>query len=150
MTNQALVPTTPLDRLHKEVDRLFGGFFDFSLPSLGFSNGHSLPKMDVRQTEKTYELDVELPGVPAKDVSVSVQNGVLTVRGEQSSEKEDKKDNYIRVERSYGSFERSVSLPEDADVGAINATSKDGVLHLTVQRKADAKPDVKTIPVKTA
>ncbi|HEX6957108.1 MAG TPA: Hsp20/alpha crystallin family protein [Ferrovibrio sp.] len=151
MTNKQIIPTNPLATLHQEVDRLFGSFFDdFSLPRLHFRNGLEAPKIDFKETEKEYQLDAELPGVPAKDVQVSVANGVLTIKGEKSSEKEEKGRNYLRVERAYGGFERSLALPEDADDAKIAATSKDGVLSLVIPKKAGAKPETRRIEVKPA
>lgn len=153
MSNKSLTtaPSHPLENLHREVDKLFGSFFgDFSFPS--FKPGHTLPKIDFKDAGNAYQLDAELPGVPAKDVEVSVVNGVLTVKGERKSEKEetDKGKNYIRIERSYGHFERSLSLPDDADDAKISANSKDGVLTITIPKKPGAKPETRKIEVKAA
>lgn len=149
MANKSLTATTahPLESLHQEVDKLFGNFFgDLSFPY--FKPGQTLPKIDFKDTGNAYQLDAELPGVPAKEVEVSVVNGVLTVKGERKAEKEEKNKNYIRVERSFGQFERSLSLPEDADDAKISANSKDGVLTITIPKKPGAKPETRKIEVK--
>lgn len=153
MSNKSLSTTTtsahPLASLHQEVDKLFGSFFgDFSFPV--FKSGQTLPKIDFKDAGNAYQLDAELPGVPAKDVEVSVVNGVLTVKGELKSEQEEKDKNYIRVERSYGHFERSLGLPDDADDAKISANSKDGVLTITIPKKPGAKPETRKIEVKAA
>lgn len=151
MSNKSLTTTSvhPLESLHREVDKLFGGFFgDLGFPS--FKPGHTLPKIDFKDAGAAYQLDAELPGVPAKDVEVSVANGILTVRGERNAEKEEKDANYIRVERSYGRFERSLGLPDDADETKISANSKDGVLTITVPKKPGAKTETRKIEVKAA
>jgi HSP20 family protein len=147
--NLTKMVTHPLASLHQEVDKLFGSFFgDLSFPHL--KNGQILPKIDLKETSERYLLDAELPGVPAEDVEVSVANGVLTVKGEHKAEKEEKDKNYLRVERSYGQFERSINLPEDADDSKISAKSKDGVLTITIPKKPGAKPETRKIEVKAA
>lgn len=149
MANKALTPSSahPLASLHQEVDKLFGNFFsDFPY----FRSGQIVPKVDFKDTGDGYQLDAELPGVPAKEVEVSVANGVLTIKGEHKVEKEekDKNKNYLRVERSYGAFERSVALPDDADDAKISANSKDGVLTITIPKKPGAKTEIRKIEVK--
>ncbi|WP_298727313.1 Hsp20/alpha crystallin family protein [uncultured Ferrovibrio sp.] len=140
MANQELIPSNPLEALHKEVDRLFGGFFDdLSLPAWPLKHDRNVPKIDFKEAKTEYQLDAELPGIPAKDVQVSVANGVLTLKGEKKAEKEEKDKNYIRVERSYGRFERSFSLPADADEAKITASSKDGVLTIVIPKKEGAQ-----------
>lgn len=137
------------ENLHKQFDRLFGGFFnDFSMPKLQLRNGDLVPSIDFKETETSYQLDVELPGIPAKDVDISVAHGILTVKGEKKSESEEKRKDYIRVERSYGRFERSLALPEDADDAKIEAASKDGVLTITIAKKAGAAAVTRKIEVK--
>jgi len=151
MAETPLVPHDPFENLHKQVDRLFGGFFnDFSMPKLQLRNGDLVPKLDFKETDKAYQIDVELPGIPAKDVEISVTKGILTVKGEKKGESEEKRKDYIRVERSYGCFERSLALPEDADDGKIEATSKDGVLTVTVAKKVGAAQAARKIEVKAA
>ena len=91
---------------------------------------------------------MELPGIPAKDVDISVAKGILTVKGEKKGEAEEKRKDYIRIERSYGSFERSLALPDDADDSKIAAASKDGVLTVTIAKKAGTAAASRKIEVK--
>jgi HSP20 family protein len=103
--------------------------------------------MDVSETEKVIEITAELPGLEEKDVDIRFADGVLTIRGEKKSEKEEKDKDYHLVERRYGSFARSVSLPANTDPAKIKATIENGVLKVTVQKpepKVAKKIDVKT------
>lgn len=112
----------PLTSLQSEIDRVFGEFMqNFDTAKVPFLNGSLLPRADLSEGETAYELAVEVPGVAEKDMEVSVKNGVLTVKGDKKSEKEDKKKNYLRTERSYGSYYRAMTLPEDADESKITA-----------------------------
>ncbi|MFC3674459.1 Hsp20/alpha crystallin family protein [Ferrovibrio xuzhouensis] len=151
MADTQLVPHDPFESLHKQVDRLFGSFFnDFSIPKLQLRNGDLVPKLDFKETDKAYQIDIELPGIPAKDVEISVAKGILTVKGEKKGESEEKRKDYIRIERSYGCFERSLALPEDADDAKIEAASRDGVLTVTVTKKAGTAHATRKIEVKAA
>jgi HSP20 family protein len=104
--------------------------------------------MDVAETDKDIELTVELPGIEPKDVDISISGNVLTIKGEKKVEKEDKDKNYRRVERSYGSFMRSVELPAGVAPDAIKAAVNNGVLKVTVPKPAAAA--AKKIEVKPA
>jgi HSP20 family protein len=131
----------PLMSLQNEVDRVFGDFFqNFEFGRLpGFANGSLVPKADFSESETAYELAVEIPGVSGKDLEVSTKNGVLTVKGEKKTESEEKKKDFIRSERSYGSYCRAMALPEDADESKISAHYKNGVLVITMPKSAEAK-----------
>lgn len=105
-----------------------------------------LPLVDVRESQTDYHIDIEVPAVAAADLAVSVVDGVLHVSGERRAQVADDNDRVHRTERRYGRFERSFSLPEDADADSIEAQSRDGVLYLTIAKQA---PKVaKTIDVK--
>jgi HSP20 family protein len=146
-----LIPSNPMELLHKEVDRLFGGFFnDFSLPTLHGENGSLMPKINLNETDKEYRLEAEMPGIPSSDVQVTVENGVLTIKGEKKAEKEEKDRNYIRIERSYGSYQRSFVLPDNIDEAKISASGKDGVLTVLLPKKEGAARAAKKIEVKPA
>lgn len=151
MTAKDLVPTHPLENLHKEVDRLFGGLFDdLAFPRWRLVSSGQLPRVDFKQTTTGYELDAELPGVAAGDVKLDLANGVLTLKGEKKSAQEEKGKDFIRVERSYGSFSRSFTLPDDADGEHITATAKDGVVTIAIPRKAGTRQPARSIEIKTA
>jgi HSP20 family protein len=112
----------------------------------GGREGGFLPALDVHENEESYVLTVELAGVPKDDVHVELHEGTLTVRGEKKSEREEKKDQRRYVERSYGSFARSLRLPSDADADRLVAKFKDGVLEVTIPKTEETKP--RTIAIK--
>jgi len=99
-----------------------------------------MPAMDVRENDQHYAVTAELPGMRKDDVHVELDQGLLTIRGEKKSEREEKKEHCRYTERSYGSFSRSFRLPSDADVDRLEASFKDGVLSLTIPRTEQAKP----------
>jgi HSP20 family protein len=151
-----------LARLHQEMDRLFENAFrdfrlpsDFNLPSvkLGhlFDNVLLRPKVDVASTDKEYTVTFEIPGVDEEDVKLELaHDGTLTVKGEKRQDKEQKDKNFYRVERSYGSFQRTLSLPEDADQEKNSASFKNGVLTITCARKAIAQIPTRRIEIRKA
>ena len=111
--------------------------------------GNWAPAVDIFEHEGNIVLKAELPGIDPKDVDIRVENNVLTLRGERKfeSESEVKREDYHRVERAYGSFSRSFTLPNVVDTGKIKAESKDGVLKVTLPQKAEAKPKQISISV---
>jgi HSP20 family protein len=104
------------------------------------------PLVDIEENEKEYLIKAELPEIKKEDVKITVENDVLTIAGERKFEKEEKGRKYHRVERSYGSFVRSFTLPEDADGTKVSAEFKDGVLHVHLPKAEKPKP--KAIEVK--
>ncbi len=128
--------------MQEEIGRALG---DERLVRTGESVGWS-PNVDIFEDEEGVSLRVELAGVEPKDVDIRFENGVLTLRGERKLEREDKRENYHRVELSYGTFTRSFSLPGTIDAEKIRAESKHGVLTVHLPKKAEAKP--KSIQVK--
>lgn len=145
---------SPLWDLHREVDRFFGNVFQrFNTLLPAVSDGLMLkPNVDIRENKKSYKITIEVPGVEENDVKLEFSDGMLTVSGEKKHEKEEKDENYHCVERSYGSFRRVLSLPEDIDADAIEANFKNGVLTITVPRKQMVKPkdETKMIEIKHA
>jgi HSP20 family protein len=99
-----------------------------------------MPTVDILENDKSYTVKAELPEMKREDIKVSLENGVLTLSGERKFEKEEKDRKYHRVERSYGSFMRSFSLPDNADANQVNAQYRDGVLTVTVGKSEKAKP----------
>jgi HSP20 family protein len=144
-TMRALTPW-PGTGLRKDMERLFERFFDpmGDMPALGAWE----PKLDIAETKDGLTVKAEIPGVKQEDIQLSLQDGVLTIKGEKEEEKEEKDQHYHRVERSYGSFLRSVRLPASVDAGKVTATFKNGVLTVTMPKTAEAKGT--TIPVKSA
>jgi HSP20 family protein len=106
------------------------------------------PPVDIYETENDIVLKAELPGIDPKDVEVRVEDNTLYLKGERNYEKEVKEQNYHRVERSYGSFARSFSLPNSIDADQVKAEYKDGMLTLTMPKREEAKP--KTIKIDVA
>lgn len=143
----------PFESLQREVDRVFDeftrGFSSFAFPTLSSTGGPELsPRIDVTETDKDFEITAELPGLQEKDVQVNLADNVLTIRGEKKAEKEEKDKNYHLVERSYGSFERSLELPEGVNADMIKASIANGVLKVSVPKPTPAQ--VKKINVKSA
>jgi len=141
-----------LPRLRDQIDELFDRFMhDFwsegphwlSERGFGFST-----RADLAETDDEVTVKMDLPGVEPKDVDISLEGNVLTIRGEKKEEKEEKKRDYHYVERQFGSFHRSIQLPSTVDPEKVDATFKNGVLTVTVAKRADAK--AKRIEVKTA
>ena len=121
------------------VDEFFNDGFltGFLTPDHNWQNNWT-PAVNVEETEKDYRIEVAAPGLEKNDIKVSVNDGVLSVAYEKKSEKEEKKDSYLRREFGYNSFSRSFTLPEETDVDKIIAQHRNGVLHITVP-KAEAK-----------
>jgi HSP20 family protein len=109
--------------------------------------GSWAPAVDIFEHEGNLVLKAELPGVDPKDVDVRVESNVLTLRGERKFESEVKREQYHRVERAYGSFSRSFTLPNVVDTGKIVAEYKDGVLRVTLPQREEAKPKQITVAV---
>jgi HSP20 family protein len=155
---QAGTLTSPLQQFHREIDRLFDeAFRGFGLAPFGFDRqvlphlgeGMLKPTLDLGANDKEYTITVEIPGVDEKDVKLEIVNDTLTIHGEKKQETEEKEKNYYRMERAYGSFQRMLSLPEDADQDDVKAVFKNGVLTVTLHRKAVPKSQVKHIEVKS-
>ncbi len=111
----------------------------------GTETGQWLPAVDIRETDDALLVEAELPGIDKKDVNVEVKDGVLTISGERKFEKDVKEENVHRIERSYGRFVRSFSLPTNVDTDKVEATMKDGVLSVRLPKKESAKPKAITV-----
>ncbi len=148
----ALVRWDPFRELEEMSDRLNRVF---TRPAVR-TNGNKeqltvadwMPIVDISETDGEYLIKAELPEVKKEDVKVTVENGVLTLQGERRQDKEEKGKKYHRVERSYGSFVRSFTLPESIDESGVKAEYKDGVLNLHLPKSEKVKP--KAIEVKVA
>jgi len=101
--------------------------------------GEWLPSIDVSETKSDLVIKAELPGMDSKDIDISLSNGFLTIKGEKNQEKEEKDENYYLIERSYGSFTRSVRLPREVQSDKITASFKNGVLRVTLPKSEEAK-----------
>lgn len=120
---------------------LFDRFFnDLELPDIFGEEGMVVPAFDISETEKEYMITGEIPGIDVKDLDITLLDGILTIKGEKKKEKEDKDENYHRIERHYGSFHRNFRLPAKVKTDKLDATYKDGVLKLTIPKVEVTKP----------
>jgi HSP20 family protein len=127
--------------------RMFDTFFDDNWLSDMFDDDKlMMPAIDISENEKEYLISGEIPGVDAKDIDVTLTDGILTIKGEKKRENEEKNENYHRVERHYGSFERSFRIPEKIDTDKLDATYKNGVFKLSLPKVEPVEP--KKIEVK--
>jgi HSP20 family protein len=128
-----------------EIDRFFDRLAEFKWnepPALG----DWAPSMDVSETKDSLICKLEVPGMEQKDIQILLQEDLLTIKGEKRQEKEEKEENYHRIERSYGAFSRTLRLPVAVDAGKVSATVKSGVLTVTLPKTPAAKGT--TIPIK--
>jgi HSP20 family protein len=139
----------PFALLRREMDSLVDNFFrGFDMEPFGSRMGVFSPRVDVTENDKEINISAELPGMDEKDIDVSLQNDMLTIKGEKSEEKEEKKKDYYRMERSYGSFSRTIPLPVEVETGKVEAKFKKGVLSITLPKTAKAVAETKKIAVK--
>lgn len=118
----------------------FDRFFQDAPESWRQLQTFTAPQVDITETADEYRVRAELPGVSKEDVTVELEHGLLTIRGEKKSQRDEKNEKGRRLECSYGTFSRSFSLPQDADADQIAAKFKDGVLDVTIKRSAASKP----------
>lgn len=145
----------PLPELHRRMNDLFGDFFgDFERGALGPVLGRGwthgladLPRVNVEETEREVVVTADLPGLEEKDVQVTMDDDVLILRGERKEEREEKRKDYHLMERSFGSFHRTLPLPAGVDREKIKAALKKGVLTVTLPKRPEAHADRKTIPI---
>jgi HSP20 family protein len=135
-------PVRELSSLQTDVNRLFNAFFDTTTTG---ANGDGAPRrwvpaMDLVETEDQFVLKADLPGLAEDDVHIDVEDDVLTVSGERKAEHEDKREGYVRVERSYGAFRRSLTLPEGVEPEAVSASFERGVLEIRIPKPEERKP----------
>lgn len=131
-------PFRDLFDLQRGINQLFDG--SFGAPREDVALKAWTPAVDVYEDENAFLIKLELPEVSRDDVKVSLNENTLSISGERRVENEQKRENYHRVERSYGQFYRSFTLPPNVNAEAINAQFKDGVLRLTLPKKEEAKP----------
>ena len=133
--------TSPFGRLREEMNRLFDRRFFGHGPFSGwFGRGARFPRVNLSETEDALVVECEMPGVARDEVDISVEGGVLTIRGERKPREEPKSESYHRRERNWGPFERSVELPAKVDVDAVKAKLANGILEITLPKTAEAKP----------
>jgi HSP20 family protein len=132
-------PFRELTSLQNRMSRLFEEQYG-SRSEEALTAGAFVPPVDIYEDEHSIQLKLEVPGIDQKDLDVKVENNILTVSGERKFEKEEKEENFRRVERRYGSFTRSFTLPNTVTADDVSATYNDGVLKIRLGKRAEAKP----------
>ena len=132
MTIVRYEPWALVDRFARQLDRALGDSPEASISWI--------PRVDIREEAGRFVVVADVPGVEGKDIEITADKGVLTIRGERRSEKKDKSEGYERVERASGTFLRRFTLPESADAEAIKATHVNGVLELSIPKRPQAQP----------
>ena len=133
-------PMRNLFGLHNEMGRIFGDLFASQDSETSAEETSWMPTVDIAESQDNFEIRAELPGVTENDVNISVTDNRLTIKGEKHQEDETDGKNYHRVERRYGSFQRSFTLPRNVETSNIKAGYTDGVLTLTIPKAEEAKP----------
>jgi HSP20 family protein len=133
-------PLRELSTLQNEMNRLFGTVFDTPAPSNGGTLRRWMPAMDLIESEEHFVLRADLPGLSESDVNIEVEDRVLTVSGERKAEQTESKEGYHRIERAFGSFSRSLTLPEGIDADAVTANFDRGVLEVRIPKPEQRKP----------
>ena len=139
MTINRYDPFRDLRNLQEEVNRLFTGNVGRSFEDEGIARGSWSPSVDIYENKDQLVLEAELPGMKREDFELSVENNVITLRGERHFEKRDEADNYHRVERAYGSFTRSFTLPNTITGEGASADYRNGVLRVTLPKREETK-----------
>jgi len=141
-------PFSELLSLQDEFNKVFNDKLSKRYSGEGISQNTVAPVVDIYEDENKLTIEAELPGLSQKNIDVKVENNTLIIKGEKKFEKEDKKDNYHRIERFYGTFQRSFLLPETVDSEKIKAEYKNGVLDISIPKKPEVKPKQVKIEVK--
>jgi HSP20 family protein len=131
-------PTRDLDTLQTDVNRVFDAFFG-DRPANGTAR-RWVPAIDLVESDDHFVLKVDLPGLEKDDVEIEVKDGLLTVSGERKAEHEERKDGYHRIERAYGAFSRSLTLPQGVEADQVQADFDKGVLEVRIPKPAERKP----------
>lgn len=141
-------PLGELEAMSGRLNRIFGRH---AVPG---AEGHDMlkmadwmPSVDISETDKEFVIKAEIPGVKKEDVKVTIENGMLTIKGERKMEKEEKGKKFHRVERSYGSFVRSFRIPDGVDESKVKAEFKDGMMNVALPKSEKAKSKALEIPV---
>ena len=139
MTLVRYEPWRLVNRLHQQLDHVFGDTFG-SPEASGSANSDWLPAVDIHEEGDRFVVRADVPGVDPKDIDVTADNGVLTVRGERKAEKRESGKGYERVERSVGTFVRRFTLPESANPDQIKAKQANGVLEISIPKQPQVQP----------
>ena len=133
-------PWSLLSQLQDEVDRMFNARTGLTRSDAGpLAASDWMPAVDIKEEKDRYIIVADVPGVDPKDIHVSMEHGVLTIKGEKETEKKEEREGYRRIERSRGSFSRSFSIPDSVDSEAITAKSRNGVLEVVIPKQQVVK-----------
>jgi HSP20 family protein len=133
-------PFREFSPMQDRLNRLFRESYNPERPEEALTTTSLAPPVDIYEDEQNFTLMIEVPGIDEKDIDVRIEGNTLTVQGERKLEKEEKEENFRRVERRYGSFTRSFTLPGSVDPGQVSADYDKGVLKIKLPKKAEAKP----------
>ena len=133
-------PLSDVALLQSRLNSIFNDFPRFSGDNESLSGGNFVPPVDVYEDAHKVVLKLEVPGIKQEDLDIRLENQTLTIKGERKFEKDEKEENFHRIERSYGSFLRSFTLPQTVDSENVQASYENGVLGITLNKKAEAKP----------
>ncbi len=148
LTRSGKSEMSPFISLHNDINSLFDDMFfnNFSLKH-PFNSSFLEPKMDVLENDKGYEISVDVPGIKEEDIDLSIQEGVLTIKGKGVTKKEEKDCNYYICERSSGAFQRSIALSNDIITNKTEAVYKDGVLNIKIPKEKNPKSNAHKIKI---
>jgi HSP20 family protein len=144
----------PFSMLRSEMDRLFDSFIGGlpTFPSMFGPSGSRVfgltPSLDVKETDKDIVVEAELPGLEDKDISLTMQNGMLTITGEKRLDHDEQREDYHIMERRYGSFQRSLQVPDTVDEDKVDARFENGVLTITLPKRPEAAKEQRKIETK--
>lgn len=141
--------TSLQNRMNQLFNQTFGGFenFGFEQP---LTSENFLPPVDISEDDHNITLQAEIPGIKQEDLNITLENNVLTISGERKFKEEEKKENFHRIERRYGKFTRSFTLPASVNAETVNATFENGLLNITLPKKEEFKAKQITIGVNKA
>lgn len=146
--------TNPFATLQHEMNKVMDDFYDLfesGKPKLeSFENLRLAPPLDLVEDDHSYKVEVEMPGMGEEDIQISVSGNVLKIEGEKTTSRKNEKKNYVSREISYGRYERSIALPESADIDKASASFKKGMLWVEIPKKANSKNKTHKIEVKKA
>jgi HSP20 family protein len=140
-------PWSMLKRFSRDIDQMFGRTDESTGDYSAIATSAWVPAVDIKEETQQFVIEADIPGVEPKDIEISMENGVLTLKGERQSISQDEAQNYKRVERTYGSFYRRFSLPDTADPEKVTASGKNGVLQITIPKRELAQPRKITVQV---
>jgi HSP20 family protein len=133
-------PWRTMEDWRQEIDRMFHPLLQRDDDTSRVVGGDWTPAVDIKEEDNRYVIRADIPGVKPEDIDVTMENGVLTIRGERKFEESEERENFRRIERSHGIFYRRFSLPDNTDAEAVQATGKDGVIEVIIPKTAEKQP----------